>query len=182
MTGLSRISVMRTRQASARAIGTFEYLSRRVKTGSRCSVKSNATARASRRRSSPRLGTASWPARWYASERTASQVAQGGGNSAACVAAHSLCVSRFRIRATRKPESTRTVVAIAGNTQIVFFASRQIRGQVVVHRADKVGDSFKRRTLAAPTRRGLETFANNVRLRDSSLAGFGLDLSRQWIG
>src|SRR5207244_4572680 len=52
-------------------------------------ASSKATNRARRRSSAPRLGAPRPPRRWKDSDRTASHVDQGGGNSEAWVTAHS---------------------------------------------------------------------------------------------
>lgn len=77
--GSPKVSVMRTRQASARLIGMSEYFSRSLRTGSRLSASENPMSKAPRRSRMPKAGAPRGPRRWNASDITASHVDQGGG-------------------------------------------------------------------------------------------------------
>ena len=126
MTGSAKTSVIRTRQASARLIGMLEYFSISFVTGARWSMNWKPITRALRRSIAPTAGAPFCPRRWYASERTASQVDQGGGKSDARRAAHWWQESRLLSKATTKPASTRTFLAITGASQMGLLARSQI--------------------------------------------------------
>src|SRR5277367_143670 len=129
MMGSARVSVMRTEQASARLMGTSEYFSRSLKTGSILRARSKAMTRARRRRSALRLGAPLAPSRCDASDKAASQVDHGGGWLRACVTAHSWWKSRPASHATRNPVSTMTFLAIACGAQILLFVCGQVGWQ-----------------------------------------------------
>jgi|SRR5437588_5092795 len=87
--GSAKISVIRTRQASARLMGMLEYFPISFVTGSRCSASWKEITRARLPSNAPTARAPRFPRRWYASETAASQVDQGGGKSDAWLAAHS---------------------------------------------------------------------------------------------
>src|SRR3984893_3006688 len=161
MMGSARASVMRTRQASARPIGTLEYFSISFTTGSTFSASAKETSTAWRRNSAPRLGAPRSPRRWKASDKTASHVDQGGGNSEACVTAHWWCVSRLLSRATRKPASTRMFLAITGRMQILLLTGTQVCWQTV-HRPDEIGDGVQGSGATPLAPSAPEPFANHI--------------------
>src|SRR5690348_514677 len=118
---------MRTRQASARLIGTLAYFSTRSRIASLSSAKLNALT------SAPR-----GPSKKNASDNTASQVFQGGGWRAPVEAAQRWLTSERRSRATRKPASTRTLAAIAGGLEVALLVRAHI-GWPACDRADQIG-------------------------------------------
>src|SRR5215471_14486322 len=76
---------MRMRQASARLMGTSEYFSINLSTGSIFWAISTAATTARRPQQSAETGSSSWFEKVETSDRTASQVDQGGGRSGAFV-------------------------------------------------------------------------------------------------
>src|SRR5271168_699000 len=179
--GLASVSVMRTRQASARLIGTSEYFSMSLMTGSTCAASSKFTERARRRKRAVRLGAPRPPIRWKASDRAASHVDHGGGNSEAWATAHSWCVSRPLSSAITKPASTRTFLAITRGPQMLLLARSQA-GRQAFHRSDEIGDGIERRRAAALARRALQPLANHVGLRDPAPARFCVDICHERLG
>src|ERR1039457_2827555 len=142
ITGLGSVSVIRTRQASARLMGTSAYFCKSFSTDS-TSLSRLKTAISARRRSSPLSpGNPCAPRRWTVSDKTASQVRQGGGWPGACVTAHWWWESRRLSKATRKTASTSTFLAIALALQISLLAGAQAGGKAV-DRADEIGNGIK---------------------------------------
>ena len=141
--GSGSVSLMRTRQASARLMGTSAYFCRSLRTDSTSLSRSKAAIKARRRSSSLSPGAPRAPRRWNASDRTASQVRQGGAWPGASVTAHWWWESRRLSKATKKPASTRTFLAIARGFQVALFSRAQVGGQTF-HRADQIGDGIKR--------------------------------------
>ena len=141
--------------------------------------RSEAATKARRRRSVLRPGTPRPPRRWKASDRTASQVRQGGAWCGACVTAHGWWESRRLSRATKKPASTSTFLAISRGFQVSLFARAQI-GWQAAHRADDIGDGLER---GGVTPSGLsdapQALANDVGFGTLTLARFRLDLRYQ---
>src|ERR1039457_3112941 len=138
ITGLGSVSVIRTRQASARLMGTSAYFCKSFSTDS-TSLSRLKTAISARRRSSPLSpGNPCAPRRWTVSDKTASQVRQGGGWPGACVTAHWWWESRRLSKATRKPASTSTFLAIARDFQVSLLSCAQA-GRQAVDRADEIG-------------------------------------------
>jgi hypothetical protein len=80
-------------------------------------------------------------------------------------------------KATKKPASTSTLLAIARGFQVSLLSCAQV-GRQAVDRADKIGDRIKRRGPTPCGSRGaLQAFANDVGLRTLTRARFRLDLS-----
>src|SRR6185295_14230085 len=171
---------MRTRQASARLIGTPAYLPMSINTGSICSPRSKPTTTARRVRSAASGAPPRAPRRWNASDKTASQVRQGGGCPDERVAAQPWCASRRLSRATRKPASTRTLPAIAGRLEIRFLPPAQVDRQAA-HRPDEIGDGVERRGAPAP-RGDAQTFPHDVGFREVAPARLGLDFGDERLG
>src|SRR5437660_517218 len=176
ITGSASVSVRRTRQASARLMGTSVYFCMSFSTGSRSFASSKATSKERRRRSALRPGVPRAPSRWKASDKAASHVVQGGACCGADVTAHWWWVSRRLSSATTKPASTRTFPAIAGGAQITPLLRTQV-GRQAIHRSDEIGDGVEC-CRPAPFRSGyeLQPFANDVRLRDLASTRFRLDI------
>src|ERR1035437_9418523 len=76
ITGSGCVSAIRTRQASARLMGTSAYFSKSLSTGSTSLSRLKAAIRARRRSSPLTAGAPRAPRRWMASGRTASQARQ----------------------------------------------------------------------------------------------------------
>lgn len=182
MIGSGRVSVMRTRQESARLMGTSAYFCKRLSTDSTLLSRSKAAITARRRSRALSAGAPRAPRRWKASERTASQVRQGGGWPGACVAAHWWWESRRLSKATKKPASTSTFLAIARSFQVALLSCAQI-GRQAVQRADQIGNGSKRRGLTPSGSSGaLQALANDVGLRTPAVARFDLDLGYERLG
>ncbi len=65
-----------------------------------------------------------------------------------------------------------------GDLQVVLLTGAQIRRQVILDRADEIGDRIERRGFAwGPSRGKAQPLANDVRLRDLAFARLGVDLS-----
>src|SRR3989442_8931985 len=167
--GQGTVSVMRTRQASGRLIGTSAYLSKSFNTGSTSAPSSNAGTTARRRRSAVSGRALRAPRRWNASDRTASHVFQGGGKRDSWAAAQPWLPSRRLSRATRKPASTRTLPAIAGRPQIRPLPLAQV-GWQPIDAADEIGDGVERRGPSAPRSTGeAQALAHDVGFRELAL-------------
>src|SRR5450759_775558 len=182
ITGSGSVSAIRTRQASARLMGTSAYFCKSFSTGSTSLSRLKAAIRARRRSSPPIPGAPCAPRRWMASDRTSSQVCQGGTWLGAWVTAHWWWESRRLSKATRKPASTRTFLAIARGFQVSLLSRAQV-GRQALDRADEIGNGIEHRGL---TSRGfcgaLQALANDVRLRTPAPARFRLDLGYQRLG
>src|SRR3972149_6901169 len=182
MIGSGSVSVMRTRQASARLMGTSAYFCNSLSTDSTSLSRSKATIRARRRSSALSPGAPRAPRRWKASDRTASQVRQGGAWPGACVTAHGWWESRRLSRATRKPASTSTFLAIARGFQVSLLSCAQV-GRQAFDRANEIGNGIKRRGLTPCGSSGaLQALANYVGLRTPAPARFHLDLGYERLG
>jgi len=182
MTGSENVSVMRTRQASARLIGTSAYFCKSLSTDSTSLSRSKAAIRARRRSSALSPGAPRAPRRWKASDRTASQVRQGGAWLGACVTAHWWWKSRRLSKATRKPASTSAFLAIARSFQVSLLSCAQV-GRQAVHRADEICNGVKRRGLTSFRSSGaLQALANHVGLRTLAPARFRLDVGDERLG
>src|SRR6266481_2014677 len=179
--GSASVSVMRTRHAAARLIGTSEYFSSSFTTGSTLPASSKATSRARRRSNAPRLGAPRPPRRWKDSDSAASQVDQGGGSSEAWITAHSWYLSRLLSSATTNPASTRTFLAITSVLQALFLAGSEV-GRQAIHGADEIGDGIEGRHASPLAASALEPFAYYVGLRDLAPARFRLDVGHQGLG
>src|SRR4029077_6311446 len=176
MTGSGSVSVMRTRQASARLMGTSAYFCKSLSTDSTSLSRSKAAIRARRRSSALSPGDPRAPRRWKASDKTASQVRHGGARPGAWVTVHWWCESRRLSKATKKPASTSTFLAIARSFQVSLLSCTQV-GWQAVHRADEIGNALKRRGLTPFGSRGaLQALAHDVGLRTPAPARFSLDL------
>ena len=163
------------------AMGMLAYLPKSLSTDSTSLSRSKAASKARRRRSAPSPGAPRAPRRWNASERTASQVRQGGAWRGACITAQAQCTSRRLSRATKKPASTRTFLAIPRCPQVSFLARAQI-GWQAVHRPDKVGDRLDRRRVPPSTSGGaLQALAHDIGLRTFAPVGFRLNLCYQGL-
>src|SRR5713101_8490749 len=181
MMGSASVSVMRTRHASARLIGTSEYFSSSFTTGSTLPASAKATSRARRRSSAPRLGAPRPPRRWKDSDSAASQVDQGGGSSEAWITAHSWYLSRLLSSATTNPASTRTFLAITRALQVLLLTGSEV-GRQAIHGSDEIGDGIEGRRASPLAASALEPFANYIGLRDLAPARFRLDVCHQWLG
>src|SRR5882724_9484929 len=176
MIGSGSVSLMRTRQASARLMGTSAYFCKSLSTDSMSLSRSKAAIRARRRSSALSPGVPRAPRRWKASDRTASQVRQGGAWPGACAAAHWWWESRRLSKATRKPASTSTFLAIARGFQVSLLSCAQV-GRQAIHRADEIGNGIKQRGLTSFGSGGtLQALANHVGLRTLAPPRFRLDL------
>src|SRR3989442_2175208 len=180
MIGSASVSVIRTRQASARLAGTSAYLCMNFKTGSRLSPRSNATAAALRRSSAPSAGTPAGPRRRKVSDSAASHVFHGGGNRRACATAQSRLESRRLSSATRKPASTSVLPAIAGDPQMMLLPRAEI-GRQAIHGADQIHDTVEGRLASFPGAR-LQPLAPNIGLRHLALSRLRVDLRDQRFG
>ncbi|MEE9596324.1 MAG: hypothetical protein V3V96_06060, partial [Acidiferrobacterales bacterium] len=107
---------------------------------------------------------------------------QGGAWPGACVAAHWWWESRRLSKATKKPASTSTFLAIARSFQVALLSCAQI-GRQAVQRADQIGNGSKRRGLTPSGSSGaLQALANDVGLRTPAVARFDLDLGYERLG
>src|SRR5438094_500788 len=182
ITGSGSVSAMRTRQASARLMGTFAYFCKSLSTDSTSLSRLKAAIRARRRSSPPSPGAPRAPRRWMASDRTASQVRQGGAWPGACVTAHWGWESRRLSKATRKPASTSTFLAIARGFQVSLLSCAQV-GRQAVDRADEIGNGIKQCGLMpCGWRSALQALAHDIGLRTPAPARFHLDLGCQRLG
>src|SRR3989475_6492064 len=163
-TGSARVSLILTRQASARLIGTLAYFCMRARTRSSSSPRSKATTTAPRRRIAARLGRPRDPTRWNASDRAASQVFQGGARRGDWAAAHGWWRSRRLSRAIRKPASTSTLPAIARALQICLLLPTQI-GWEPIHGADEIGDDGRRHAPRASSTGEGQALPNDIGFR-----------------
>ena len=158
-----------------------EYFCKSLSTGSISLPRLNAMSNTRRRRIALSLGAPRAPRRWKASDRTASQVRQGRAWRGACITAHGWCESRRLNRATKKPASTSTFLAIARGFQIVLLARAEVSWQAI-HRADQIGDSFNRDGLTPRGLSGaLQALADNVGLRTPAPPRFRLDLRHEGL-
>ena len=174
---------MRIRQASARLMGTFAYFCKSFSTDSQSLSRSKAAIRARRRSSSLSPGAPRAPSRSKASDRTASQVRQGGAWPGACVTAHWWCESRRLSKATKKPASTSMFLAIARGVQVALCSRAQV-GRQAVHGADEIGNGIKRRGLTSFfwSSGALQALAHDIGLRTPAPARFRLDLGYEQLG
>src|SRR5688572_24146888 len=173
--GSARTSLMRTRQASARLIGTLEYLCISFSTGSVSSPRSKESVTAPRRRRAASPGAPRTPRRWNASDRTASQVLQGGGRRSPCSAAQAWLPSRRLSSATRKPASTRTLLAITRLPEMLLLACAQVGGQSL-DRADEIANAVERSAVARSAHADGKTLSDHVGLRQLARSRFSFDL------
>jgi len=173
---------MRTRQASARLMGTSAYFCNSLSTDSTSLSRSKAAITARRRSSALTPGAPREPRMWKASDRTASQVRQGGAWPGACVSAHRWWASRRLSKATKKPASTSTFLAITRFFQIAFLSRAQVSRQAV-HRADQIGNRVNRRgPMPFGSSSALQALANDVGFRTLAPARFHLDLGYERLG
>jgi hypothetical protein len=101
---------------------------------------------------------------------------QGGAWPGACVTAHWWWESRRLSKATTKPASTSTFLAIARGFQVSLLSCAQV-GRQAVDRADEIGNGIKRRGLTPCGSSGaLQALAHDVGLRTPAPARFHLDL------
>jgi hypothetical protein len=158
-----------------------EYFCKSLSTGSTSLSRLKATSNARRRRIALSPGVPRAPRRWKASDRTASQVRQGRAWRGACITAHGWCESWRLSRATKKPASTSTFLAIARGFQIVLLARAEV-GWQAIHRADQIGDGINRGGLTPRGLSGaLQALADNVGLRTLASARFCLDLRHEGL-
>src|SRR5712671_1915558 len=180
--GSFNVSVMRTRQASAKLIGTPAYFSDSLSTASRSSQNRKTQQTAPRRSREIRPCPPGLPSRWNASDRTASQVPHGGGRRAASATDQRWLPSVRLSSATRKPVSTRTLGAIMGRLQVTLGACAHVRRQPV-DRTNKVGNGIERvGLLLIGSRLARQSFTHHVGLRQLAAARLGFDLRDQRLG
>src|ERR1035437_6842934 len=180
--GSGSVSAIRTRQASARLMGTSAYFFRSLSTDSTSLSRLKAAIRARRRSSPLSPGNPGAPRRWRVSDKTASQVRQGGGWPGACVTAHWWWESRRLSKATRKPASTSTFLAIARDFQVSLLSCAQA-GRQAVDRADEIGNGIEQCGLMPCGSSGaLQALAHDIGLRTPAPARFHIDLGYQRLG
>src|ERR1035437_115959 len=182
ITGSGCVSAIRTRQAAARPMGTSAYFSKSLSTGSPSWSRLKPAVRARRRSSPLTAGAPRAPRRWMASDRTASQVRQGGAWSGACVTAHWWWESQRLSKATRKPASTSTFLAIARGFQVSLLSCARV-GRQAVDRADEIANGIKQCGLMpCGWSNALQALAHDIGLRTPTPARFHLDLGYQRLG
>src|SRR5205823_4925776 len=122
------------------------------------------------------------PTRWTASDRTASHVLQGGGNCADWSTAQRWLPSRRLSRATTKPASTITLLAVTRPLQVRLLARGEVWRQPF-NRPNEIGNGVDDRGAPTSLAGGApQALTNDVGFRQLPPAGLGLDLGDECLG